>query len=49
MSPRETASETLPAHAVLQPRAARLVSLIGLTLGLCYLTVFGGTLLKVTF
>jgi arabinofuranan 3-O-arabinosyltransferase len=46
MSRREIAGETPPARAALQPRAMRLVSLIGLTLCLCYLIILGGTFLK---
>jgi arabinofuranan 3-O-arabinosyltransferase len=49
MSTQEVTGETLPAHGALQSRATRLVSLIGLTLGFCYLIVLGGTLLKGDF
>jgi arabinofuranan 3-O-arabinosyltransferase len=49
MSTREIAGEAAPARTALQPRAMRLVSLIGLTLALCYLIVLGGTLLKGEF
>ncbi|HEY1980613.1 MAG TPA: glycosyltransferase family 87 protein [Xanthobacteraceae bacterium] len=49
MSTREIAGETPSARPALQPRAMRLVCLIGLTLGLCYLIILGGTMLKGDF
>ena len=49
MSTRQVAEETPAAPAASRQRATRLVTLIGLTLGLGYLIVLGGTFLKGDF
>jgi hypothetical protein len=49
MSTRQVAEETPAAPAASRQRATRLVTLLGLTLGLGYLIVLGGTFLKGDF